>query len=232
MVSRTEANVAHFNEAAVSYETSEKIEIAEKAADAFFDLPGINFEGKRVLDFACGTGLISSFLLPKVGPKGEIIGIDTSQGMVNERFNRKFSGNSSKARAVCCNILSFQHENTPETADLKDFDIIVVSAAYHHIDDSNHATKCLVQRLRSGGKLLVFDLLNDGSSSHYFHDHVPNAKDIVSYQGGMTREHMKTAFQVAGLTNIHVDNACSREKHIESIGQNICFNFFVASGTK
>jgi len=43
----------------------------------------------KVLDFGCGTGLLSFFLQPYVG---EITGIDTSKGMI-EVFDKKIKEN-------------------------------------------------------------------------------------------------------------------------------------------
>jgi Predicted methyltransferase (contains TPR repeat) len=46
----------------------------------------------KVLDFGCGTGLLSFFLQPYVG---EITGIDTSKGMI-EVFDKKLKKIKSK----------------------------------------------------------------------------------------------------------------------------------------
>jgi ubiquinone/menaquinone biosynthesis C-methylase UbiE len=39
-------------------------------------------KGERVLDVACGTGVLAREILKRVGPSGRVAGIDTAQGMI------------------------------------------------------------------------------------------------------------------------------------------------------
>ena len=38
--------------------------------------------GTRVLDVACGTGIVARFAAPQVGPTGRLVGLDTSEAML------------------------------------------------------------------------------------------------------------------------------------------------------
>ena len=45
--------------------------------------------GERVLDLACGTGLVSYPASTAVGPSGEVIGVDISSGMLRQAEAKK-----------------------------------------------------------------------------------------------------------------------------------------------
>src|SRR5690349_1550588 len=38
--------------------------------------------GARVLDVACGTGIVSRLAAPRVGPAGRVVGLDTNEAML------------------------------------------------------------------------------------------------------------------------------------------------------
>src|SRR5690554_5715477 len=38
--------------------------------------------GERVLDVACGTGIVARYAATRVGPKGTVIGLDLNEGML------------------------------------------------------------------------------------------------------------------------------------------------------
>src|SRR5262249_49929573 len=38
--------------------------------------------GERVLDLACGTGIVTNLLPPLVGPKGKVVGLDVNPSML------------------------------------------------------------------------------------------------------------------------------------------------------
>jgi len=72
--------------AAVDYESLWQAQLAE-AQDALLELasPAV---GERVLDIACGTGLVSFGAARAVGPNGHVLGIDLSDGMINAAERR------------------------------------------------------------------------------------------------------------------------------------------------
>lgn len=59
----------------------------EKNRELMIDQLG-DIEGKRVLDIGCGTGRNFELLVERVGPQGQIHGIDYSKGMLEEARNR------------------------------------------------------------------------------------------------------------------------------------------------
>jgi SAM-dependent methyltransferase len=105
------------------------------------------------------TGLISHGL---VGHVKKVIGIDTSQGML-DIFNAKAERDElqDKMSSLCMDILC--GGAIPE--EIKGVDVVVVSMAYHHIDDTDHTSKVLASLLKKGGHLLVLDLLESKPQS-------------------------------------------------------------------
>ncbi|KAF2446927.1 S-adenosyl-L-methionine-dependent methyltransferase [Karstenula rhodostoma CBS 690.94] len=114
----------------------------------------------RQLDYACGTGLMSRIFGPYVT---ETRGIDVSPNMVaayNARA-RAVGMSESTINGVVGDL--FDNENpTPTGAEWDGFDLATAGFAFHHFEDVVHAAKCLKQRLRPGGVLMITDFLEDG----------------------------------------------------------------------
>ena len=67
--------------AATDYEALWQAQLADAQA-ALLAAAGLR-RGERVLDVACGTGLVSFAAAHAVGPGGEVLGVDLSEGMVD-----------------------------------------------------------------------------------------------------------------------------------------------------
>ncbi|KAH7251327.1 S-adenosyl-L-methionine-dependent methyltransferase [Fusarium tricinctum] len=107
-----------------------------------------------LLDYACGTGLITFALLPWFS---KIRGIDISDANV-QRYNqlaRDQGVSPDVVRAIQGDIRSPDSEMSTE--DFSGFNAIVISMALHHIDDPKSLLSHLYGRLRPGGHLLVVD---------------------------------------------------------------------------
>ncbi|KAK9463199.1 S-adenosyl-L-methionine-dependent methyltransferase [Lipomyces oligophaga] len=114
---------------------------------------------RRMLDYACGDGVISRILKPLFS---FVLGVDVSAGMVEKYCtiakNLGFSPN--EMIGVRGDLIS---PNAPPTEpalqekDLWNFDFVAISLALHHIEDPQNAITQLASRLSVGGKLLVID---------------------------------------------------------------------------
>ncbi|MUL64484.1 hypothetical protein BOO86_08430 [Mycobacterium sp. CBMA 234] len=110
--------------------------------------------GHRVLDIACGPGALAAALADRVGPSGEVLGVDAAHEMVD--YARAHS-----RRSNC----RFEY-GIAQSLDLPDnsFDVITCTFAMHHIPfgDRDAAIAEMWRVLRPGGSLLLADLANVG----------------------------------------------------------------------
>lgn len=150
----------------------------------------------RVLDFACGTGLVSKNLSPYAK---KIIGVDISSDMI-------LHYNAKKMENAEAHVIDVTKTHDLEKQGLvKDgFDAIVSSLAYHHIYDCEGTTVRLAELLTKGGYLYVVDT-DVGSGS--FHGTMTD-KDCdetgTPYRYGMEADHLAKMFEDAGLVNVKV----------------------------
>lgn len=144
----------HFDDIAKNWDNQETIERNQQFANQIKDFCSI--EGKKILDFGCGTGLLSSYLY---SANGQIYGADSSQGMV-EQFCQRFSG-MHNAHSVCVDI-----ESNDLPADYSDFDLIISAMAFHHLTEPKKVLFKLAASLKHNGHCFVFDLEEEDGSFH------------------------------------------------------------------
>jgi ubiquinone/menaquinone biosynthesis C-methylase UbiE len=130
--------------AAVDYESLWQAQLAE-AQDAMLSLasPAV---GERVLDIACGTGLVSFEAARAVGPRGHVLGIDLSERMVDaadrrarqlELSNCRFSRMDAEALAL------------PDAS----FDAALCALGLMYMPDPEQALRQMCRVLRPGGRV-------------------------------------------------------------------------------
>jgi len=100
-------------------------------------------EGSRVLDVACGTGVIIPYYLA-LGAS-EIIGVDISPKMA-EIAARKFSG-QPRVKIVNADVETLEYS--------KEFTAVVVYNAFPHFPDPEALIAKLVSFLAPGGRLII-----------------------------------------------------------------------------
>lgn len=117
------------------------------------DLAGI-VPGCRVLDVACGTGVLFPFYLERGA--AAVTGVDLSPEMV--RLARK------KIRDPRVTVLA----GDVEEAELGEFDRIVILNALPHFPDPARLLTCLGDHLSPGGRLTVaHDRCRDSINGHH-----------------------------------------------------------------
>ena len=121
--------------------------VAKSVADHIKKCVGVNL---KVLDFGCGTGLLS-YNLADVAQK--IVGIDSSPKMVEE-FNKK-SSNLQKIKAY----------TSLKKID-EQFDLIVSSMTLHHIPEISKLIATLSRYLLPHGTICIADLDKEDGSFH------------------------------------------------------------------
>lgn len=152
---------------------------SDRKINIILDNAGVR-EGSRVLDVACGTGV----LIPDYIRRGaDVTGIDISPEMI-KLAERKYAGTG--VRFICGDI---------ETADVgQGFDAIVVYNAFPHFPDPERLITHLSGLLAEGGVLIVAH----GMSREKIDAHHHGSASKVS-MGLMPAE------QLAGIFGRHLD---------------------------
>ncbi|KAF8553776.1 S-adenosyl-L-methionine-dependent methyltransferase [Imleria badia] len=214
------ANKHYFDAAAHQYSDRHDVQRrAEKIGQAMKNT-GLFKQGiTTVMDFACGTGLVSRVLAAE-DPKS-IVGVDISQGMVDQ-YNKVVSDHGippEEMRAICVTA----HDRRLEGLQDMTFDVIVCAAAYHHFPSIDEVTETLVSYLNPGGSLLVADLVHGESTHEVFPE---DAHHIVAHKGGFTEEDIRSTFEKAGLKNITFEIVLKGQHHEHPV------DLFLARGDK
>ena len=155
------------------------------ALDAFAGITGGGWKDKRVLDFGCGTGLLSGKLAPHVQ---EVVAVDTSDRMIAVLQDKALPG----VRALHADILD---SSTREAGDgLTGFDLICASSVCGFLPDYSGAVAELAGLLNRGGLFVQWDWLatDDGGS-------------------GLTEQQVGDALRGAGLEPVRVEQAFAME---------------------
>lgn len=149
----------------------------------------LEFTGDEVLlDYGCGTGLISFNRLEDVGT---VVGYDSSLQML-EVFNSKIDSN----KILSTNSLESYNNH---------FDCVVSSMVFHHIMNLDETLDDIYRILKVDGKLLIVDLdLDDGS----FH------RDELDFKGhnGFERNQFKSLVESHGFACIELETALRDNK--------------------
>ena len=156
----------------------------------------------QILDFACGTGIVTSKLVPYM-QGGSIVGID-----INPAFLDKFQARASHLREQGVPIEGFEYDimdkDLAHEMDSKfknRFDLIYCTLSYHHIDNYEDVTERLCDFLAPGGELVILDFYNEDVENPLSLE----ATDAVRHMGGLKKESLHHVLQnKCGLTNVLV----------------------------
>ncbi|CAF1394107.1 unnamed protein product, partial [Didymodactylos carnosus] len=124
-----------------------------------------------------------------------VIGVDTSQRMVdvyNEKCHKQCIP-PEKMHAVCIDLL----QPDQVFSNLKDFNVVVTSLAYHHLEDIDLATRTLVGLLKYGGSFLIVDLIRNEKQVNLHQHHA--ASHTVAHLGGFEMGMIEKNLKNAGL---------------------------------
>jgi len=203
----------NFDEDAAAWdEHPARIKLAQDIADAI--------QSKRVLrsymdimDFGCGTGLLTLQLQPLVH---SIVGIDSSQGMLDV-FNAKIE------KLKLANIRSVLVQYERGYSLIEKYHAIVSSMTLHHVKDIRPLVQQFYDTLLPSGFLCIADLdLDDGR----FHD-----DNTGVFHFGFDRKKLRNIFKEAGFDSIQDIRAAVVVKPTRN-GEMKSFAVFLMTGQK
>lgn len=202
----------NFDEKAANWEKPQQRNLANGVADAMIRELELSLD-MDVMDYGCGSGLISMRLQPLVK---SVVGVDSSKGMLAV-FEEKIRKSGVQ------NVSS-------QWADLEDdgkvdgeFNLVVSSMAFHHVRKLPVLLKRLYDLLLPGGMIGVADLDKEDGTFH------SDNTGVVHF--GFERETMKKLFEEAGFHDIKAVTATKVVKEIE--GKGTCeFPIFLIIGKK
>lgn len=101
--------------------------------------------GERVLDVACGTGIVARMALQKVGDDGSVTGLDINPGMI------------AVARSITEDMPIEWHEASAEDMPFPDesFDVVTCQMGLQFMENKTAALKEIYRVLVTGGRLLL-----------------------------------------------------------------------------
>jgi len=127
-------------------------------------------DGERVLDVACGTGVVARLASVQVGAAGKVVGVDINPGML------------AVARSATPPGMSIEwHEAAAESMPLPDasFDVVLCQMGLQFMPDKHAALREMSRLLAPGGRLILnvpgptprpFTIMGDALARHLGRD--------------------------------------------------------------
>lgn len=166
-----------------------------------------------VLDFGCGTGLLTLQLQPFVH---SIIGIDSSQGMLDVL-------NSKIKEQNLTNVKTSFFDIEKDGALRGNYHLITSSMTLHHIKNVPPALDQFYNILLPGGMLCIADLDSDDGEFHENNDGV--------FHFGFNRKNLAGIMEEAGFRDITARTAATVTKPVQG-GKMREFTVFLITGKK
>jgi ubiquinone/menaquinone biosynthesis C-methylase UbiE len=101
-------------------------------------------KGERVLDIACGTGIVARLAKERVGQSGKVVGVDVSAPMVAQaaRIAPGIEWREGNAQAL-------------PLKEAEEFDVVICQQGLQFFPDRNQAVRQMSHALASGGRLAL-----------------------------------------------------------------------------
>ncbi len=177
-----------------------RVKLANDVADAIFRESGPNGT-MDVLDFGCGTGLVTLRLQPLVRT---ITGADSSKGMLGVLESKVRSQGPSNVRT------QFVDFGLGERVKGK-FHLVISSMTMHHVKDTAALFKQWHELLLPGGLLAAADLDTEDGSFHLNNTGV--------FHLGFDREHLKELLKKTGFREVRAVTAATMKRDVAGGGK-------------
>ncbi|KKK15696.1 hypothetical protein ARAM_007255 [Aspergillus rambellii] len=169
------------------------------ASDIWTDTEAGKGREIKMLEYACGPGMVSMALAPFVT---RIIGMDVSDGMVDEfNKNAQEEGMSDKMVGIKADLLGESVPAEISGPEFYDFDVIVVSMALHHFQKPELAMSRLAERLKKGGVLIIIDIIpeHQDDKDNGLRHVTPSEVAETIHRHGFSQEDMNKLYGDAGF---------------------------------
>jgi ubiquinone/menaquinone biosynthesis C-methylase UbiE len=166
-----------------------------------------------VLDFGCGTGLVTLGLQPFVRT---ILGVDSSAGMLDELALKIADRRIANVSTRCAEV---------EKGDVLEgsYHLVVTSMTLHHVPQIEPLLRQFFRILRPGGRVGIADLdLDDG----LFH-----ADNEGVYHAGFAHAALRMKMEEVGFVDVRFRRAAEVVKPVPS-GASRAFTIFLLSAAK
>jgi len=167
----------------------------------------------RVLDFGCGTGLLS---LRLAGSVKSLTGLDNSAGMLEVFAEKAGQMGLTNVNTVCLNL----DEGDPLEPG---YDLIISAMALHHVKNTRKVIADLHQALNPGGILAIADLDPDYGRFH--------SDNTGVHHFGFERDEVMDQYRQAGFTKVSVTTAAEMVRE-GTDGVTRTFTIFLCTGVK
>jgi arsenite methyltransferase len=152
-------------------------------------------EGEIVLDLGSGAGFDCFLAAKKVGPKGKVIGVDMTEEMV-----ARASANASAGGYDNVEFRLGEIEKLP--VDDESVDLVISNCVINLVPDKKAAFKEAYRVLRSGGRLMVSDIVLLGELPEFIRKSVEAYVGCVS--GAALRDDYLGTIRSAGFEAVRV----------------------------
>jgi ubiquinone/menaquinone biosynthesis C-methylase UbiE len=186
-----------FNKEAAQWDANPgRVKLANEIADAIIKeiVPSNNMD---VLDFGCGTGLVTLRLQPLVRT---ITGVDSSEGMLGV-LDEKIR--SQGLKNVATRFVDFEKGGRIDGS----FHLLVSSMTLHHVPDTAGLFKQWHELILPGGKLCFADLDAEDGSFH--------GDNTGVFHLGFDRDHLNELLISAGFRDIRAATATTMTRDVE-----------------
>ena len=187
-----------FDEKSRTWDTELKVKRAKRIADEIIKRLPLT-QTAEVLEFGCGTGLISFNLLDHAK---HFTLLDNSEGMIDVVKEKIAKQNLSNITPVCGDISS-------EQIIPKHYDAIYTSMALHHVVDLETAAQKFSKLVVDNGFICIVDLIEEDGTFH---------KDDSDFNGhnGFQVEKLASIFEHYGFSTEYSDIFYKDIKIVES----------------
>jgi len=203
-----------FDKEAVQWDANPgRVKLAHEVADAIIReaKPSRDMD---VLDFGCGTGLVTLRLQPLVRT---ILGADSSRGMLDVLEEKIRTQGIANVRTC---LVDF---NNRDCIEGRGFHLIVSSMTLHHVPDTAGLFRQWHEVLLPGGLLCFADLDAEDGSFHRDNTGV--------FHKGFDREHLKELLLSAGYHDVHDTTAATMTMDAQEKGKK-AFPVFLITAKK